>query len=131
MRRYIVISLLLSLSSCVAITSRQVIPFTVPSAPVVDTVNIAEYEKKYNVWNKNRDMDIYRQYVKNQVREILTNYGKIDILWLDYSFPSGNHGKGRDDWDSKGLLKIVRELQPGIIVDDRAQVLIDLVDGVV
>ena len=78
-----------------------------------------EYEEKYKEWNKGKDMDIYREYVKNQVREILTNYGKIDILWLDYSFPSGNHGKGRDDWDSKNLLEIVRELQPGIILNDR------------
>lgn len=82
-----------------------------------------EYEKKYKEWNKNRDMDIYRQYVKNQVSEILTNYGKIDILWLDYSFPTGNHGKGRDDWDSKSLLKIVRNLQPGIILNDRLDLL--------
>jgi len=82
-----------------------------------------EYEEKYKAWNKDRDMDIYRQYVKNQVRELLTNYGEIDILWLDYSFPTGNHGKGRDDWDSENLLKLVRELQPGIILNDRLDLL--------
>ncbi len=82
-----------------------------------------EYEKKYNEWNKNRDIKIYQQYVKDQVRELLTNYGKIDILWLDYSFPAGNHGKGRADWDSEGLLKLVRELQPGIILNDRLDLL--------
>jgi len=82
-----------------------------------------EYEEKYKEWNKGRDMDIYRQYAKNQVREILTNYGKIDILWLDYSFPAGNHGKGRDDWDSENLLKLVRKLQPGIILNDRLDLL--------
>lgn len=63
-------------------------------------------------------LGIYRKYVKNQVREILTNYGKIDIIWLDYSFPSGKHGKGRNDWDSENLLKMVSKLQPGIIVND-------------
>ena len=57
-------------------------------------------------------MAVYRQYLKDQVRELLTNYGKIDIIWLDYSFPAGTHGKGRADWDSVGLLKMVRELQP-------------------
>jgi len=82
-----------------------------------------EYEEKYAVWNKDRNMDIYRRYVKDQVTEILTNYGKIDILWLDYSFPTGNHGKGRNDWDSEGLLKLVRELQPGIILNDRLDLL--------
>ncbi len=73
----------------------------------------------YQRLNKNRDMDKYRQYIKDQVRELLTNYGKIDIIWLDYSFPSGKKGKSRKDWDSENLLKMVRELQPGIIVNDR------------
>jgi len=56
--------------------------------------------------------------MKDQVTELLTNYGKIDIIWFDFSFP-GENGKGRDDWDSEGLLKLARTLQPGIIIDDR------------
>ena len=68
--------------------------------------------------NAGRDMARYRAYMKDQVREILSNYGKIDIAWFDFSYP-GEHGKGRDDWDSKGLLEIARTLQPGIIVDNR------------
>ena len=79
----------------------------------------ASTKEEYDKLNKDRDMNIYREYLKNQVREILTNYGKIDILWLDYSFP-GEFGKGRDDWGSVELMKMVRELQPGIIVNDRA-----------
>jgi len=79
----------------------------------------ASSKEEYDELNKGRDMNIYREYLKNQVREILTNYGKIDILWLDYSFP-GEFGKGRDDWGSVELMKMVRELQPGIIVNDRA-----------
>jgi len=76
-------------------------------------------KEEYDALNKGRDMAVYREYLKNQVREILTNYGKIDILWLDFSFP-GEFGKGRDDWGSVELVKMVRELQPGIIIDDRA-----------
>jgi alpha-L-fucosidase len=68
--------------------------------------------------NEGRDMAKYRQYMKNQVRELLSNYGKISIIWFDYSFP-GEFGKGRDDWDSAGLLKLARELQPHILVDNR------------
>ena len=79
----------------------------------------AKTDAEYAILNKDRDMNKYREYLKNQVREILTNYGKIDVIWLDYSFPSGKHGKGHDDWDSENLLKMVRELQPGIIVNDR------------
>lgn len=75
-------------------------------------------EEGYAEVNKNRDMNIYRKYIKDQVRELLTNYGKIDVIWLDYSI-SPPHGKNRNDWDSENLLKMVRELQPGIIVNDR------------
>ena len=68
--------------------------------------------------NKGRDMNKYREYIKNQVRELLTNYGEISVIWFDFSFP-GKNGKGHDDWDSENLLKMVRSLQPGIIIDDR------------
>ncbi len=74
--------------------------------------------EEYDRMNRGRDMSIYREYMKNQVRELLTNYGKIDILWLDYSYP-GEFGKGRDDWGSVDLLKMVRKLQPHILVNDR------------
>lgn len=82
----------------------------------------ANTKEEYDELNKDRDMSIYREYLKNQVREILTNYGKIDILWLDYSFP-GEFGKDRDDWGSVELMKMVREIQPEIIVDDRADLM--------
>jgi alpha-L-fucosidase len=72
----------------------------------------------YARMNKGKDMSKYREYIKNQVRELLTNYGEISIIWFDFSFP-GKNGKGHDDWDSENLLKMARSLQPGIIVDDR------------
>jgi alpha-L-fucosidase len=68
--------------------------------------------------NKGRDMNKYRAYLHDQVRELLTNYGKVDLLWLDFSYP-GEGGKGRKDWDSEKLIKMVRQLQPGILVNDR------------
>jgi alpha-L-fucosidase len=77
-----------------------------------------EDDAEYDRLNKGRDMKKYQQYMKNQVRELLTNYGEISIIWFDFSFP-GKNGKGRDDWDSENLLKLARSLQPGIIVDDR------------
>ena len=36
--------------------------------------------------NEGRDMKRYAQYMRDQVTELLTNYGKIDIIWFDYSF---------------------------------------------
>ena len=57
----------------------------------------------------------------------MPNYGKIDILWLDFSYP-GKFGKGKNDWDAVNLLKQIRKLQPGIIVDNRLN-LEDYTDG--
>jgi alpha-L-fucosidase len=80
-------------------------------------------DSEYDVLNKNRDMAKYRKYLHGQVKELLSNYGKIDYIFFDFSFP-GKHGKGRDDWDSENLLKMVRQLQPDILVNDR----LDLMD---
>jgi len=77
-----------------------------------------ESDTAYARLNKGKDMNKYREYMKNQVRELLTNYGEISIIWFDFSFP-GKNGKGRADWDSENLLKLARSLQPNIIVDDR------------
>ena len=76
-------------------------------------------KKDYKALNKERDMFVYREYLMNQFSEILTNYGKVDMLWLDYSFPDGYEGKGRKDWGSIELIKKVRKLQPKIILNDR------------
>ena len=50
-----------------------------------------------------------------QVREILTNYGKVDILWYDGMNPSDTV-----IWRSAELNAMARELQPGIIINNRA-----------
>lgn len=81
----------------------------------------------YDRLNKGKDMARYRTYLYNQVTELLSNYGKIDILWLDFSYPE-KYGKGRNDWGSINLLKQIRKLQPGIIIDNRLD-LNDYEDG--
>lgn len=68
--------------------------------------------------NAGRDMARYREYLHGQVRELLTDYGQVDYLFFDFTYP-GEDGKGPEDWDSECLLAMVRELQPGIIVNDR------------
>jgi len=69
--------------------------------------------------NAGRDMVRYREYMFNQVRELLTQFGKIDILWFDFSYPKQPDGKGHGDWGSENLVKMIRSLQPGIILDNR------------
>lgn len=78
----------------------------------------------------------------NQVRELLTNYGKIDVLWWDgggddwlafgneprgtelkkrdTKWPQDKHYAGKPLWEGNKLNAMVRELQPQIIVNDRA-----------
>ena len=70
--------------------------------------------------NEGCDMARYREYLHNQVRELLTEFGKIDIIWFDFSYPQwGEDGKGHADWDSEGLVRMIRELQPGIMINNR------------
>ena len=67
-------------------------------------------------WDKkDYNFDQYIEYMHNQVRELLTNYGKIDIMWFDYSFGEYSGEK----WESTRLVNMVRELQPGILIDNR------------
>lgn len=68
--------------------------------------------------NAGRDIRKYAKYLRSQVRELLTNYGRIDYLFFDFSYP-GEDGKGHEDWQSEKLLAMIRKLQPGIIINDR------------
>lgn len=49
-----------------------------------------------------------------QVRELLTNYGRIDLLWFD-----GGWERTAEEWKSAELVKMIRELQPEILINDR------------
>lgn len=70
--------------------------------------------------NEGRDQAKYAEYLRGQVRELLTRYGDIDILWFDFSYPQrGPGGKGRADWQSDKLYDMVRQLRPNIILNDR------------
>jgi alpha-L-fucosidase len=48
-----------------------------------------------------------------QVRELLSNYGEVDVLWYDVAYPP-------DIWRPEELDRMVRELQPKIIVNNRS-----------
>jgi len=68
-----------------------------------------EWDKKTYNWDR------YIEYMHNHVEELVSNYGKIDILWFDYSF-----GEYRGEkWQATKLGKMVRKHQPHIIIDNR------------
>lgn len=73
-------------------------------------------ESENEAWKgKQHNFDNYIEYIHNQVRELVTNYGKIDIMWFDFSY-----GKmSGETWKATELVKMVRELQPGILIDNR------------
>jgi alpha-L-fucosidase len=82
--------------------------------------------------NTGRDLARYRTYLHGQVRELLTEYGKIDYMFFDFSYERTDHneiwgGKGADAWGSEALLALIRDLQPEIIVNDRLAVRGDFV----
>lgn len=66
-----------------------------------------------------RNKKTFQKYLKNQLTELLTNYGKIDVLFADFSYPQKENGKGKDYWNSEDLYKLIRKLQPQIILNDR------------
>ncbi|MHB8635538.1 MAG: alpha-L-fucosidase [Fimbriimonadaceae bacterium] len=60
------------------------------------------------------NLDKYVAYLKAQLKELLTNYGPIGILWFDGEWENTwTHERGVD------LYKYVRSLQPNIIVNNR------------
>ena len=68
--------------------------------------------------NEHRDFNRYLDFMHAQVRELCTNYGKLDLLWFDFSY-----GDLRGEaWRASGLADMVRTLQPGIILDNRLEV---------
>ena len=72
--------------------------------------------------NEGRDFDRYLTYMHNQVRELCTNYGKIDILWFDFSYEDQYNVMRGEKWKATELVTMVRELQPGVIIDNRLEV---------
>lgn len=54
------------------------------------------------------------EYTHGLVRELMTNYGKIDVLWYDVDWPLT-----AEQWESERMNKMVFELQPEIIVNNR------------
>lgn len=64
------------------------------------------------------NFDNYLDYFHGQVRELCTNYGKLDIMWFDFSYDEYTGEK----WRGSELVRMVRSLQPGIILDNRLEV---------
>ena len=71
----------------------------------------SEYSKRNFNW------DNYLQYMHGQIEELVSNYGKIDIMWFDFAFDDYSGEK----WKAKELVEMVRNHQPDIILDNRLE----------
>ncbi len=56
----------------------------------------------------------FQNYVHAQVEELLTNYGKIDVIWFDGAWPHSAL-----EWKSPELVEMIRKLQPDILINNR------------
>ena len=79
--------------------------------------------------NKGRDQAKYAAYLHKQVEELLKKFDPVDLLWFDFSYPDKDgpnnsnrgptFGKGRQDWQSEKLVKLIRKLAPQAMLTDR------------
>ena len=58
--------------------------------------------------------DRFNSKSQRELRELLSNYGKIDVLWFDSDGRSA-------DWDPANTYALVRQLQPGLLINNRLE----------
>ncbi len=71
-------------------------------------------------WRCVKDSDAaerFRQFTRGCVRELMSNYGTIDILWYDVSRPLESH----EGWGTLETNQMARQLQPGLIINNRSK----------
>ena len=61
------------------------------------------------------DSPTYNEYFKNQLREVLTNYGEIFEVWFDGACGEGSNGK-RQVYDWEGFFQVVRQCKPNAVI---------------
>ncbi len=70
-------------------------------------------------WDRNQpvygDSPRYNEYFRNQLRELLTNYGEIDEVWFDGACGEGPNGK-KQEYDWAGYYALIRQLQPNALI---------------
>ena len=81
-----------------------------PDSPRLSKYVNYDIKKHPDKWEK------FQQFEYNQIEELLTDYGKVDILWLDSDWVS----KPNEDIKMDRIADMARQAQPGILVVDRA-----------
>ena len=63
------------------------------------------------------DFSRYLEYMHGQIKELCSNYGKIDLLWTDFSYDDMR----AETWHGEELVRMIRSLQPDIILNNRME----------
>lgn len=61
--------------------------------------------------------DRYLDYMHGQIKELCTEYGKIDLFWFDFSY---DDMRG-ETWKATQLVEMIRQYQPHVILDNRLE----------
>ena len=78
-------------------------------------------DAEHPLWKKGerdfskRDLKIYQKYLYDSVEQLMSDYGKVDILFFDYT----SKYKKPSEWRTDRLLEMIYSLQPDIMVNDR------------
>jgi alpha-L-fucosidase len=70
------------------------------------------YHRDYGIGDNAK----YHAFLLGQLTELLTNYGRIDVMWFD----SFGHGDSIKYWKADEVVALVRRLQPQIVINNRA-----------
>ena len=64
------------------------------------------------------NFDNYLDYMHGQIKELCTNYGKIDLFWFDFSYDNLTG----EAWRATDLVRMIRQYQPDVLIDNRLEV---------
>ena len=90
----------------------------------VDECHPMRDNAEYIAKDPERHLERYVEYLHNQTEELLRKYDPVDIIWFDFSVGGSNRfpGKGKNEWHSEEFIKMIRSINPKIMIDDRLQI---------
>ncbi|GHT67168.1 alpha-L-fucosidase [Spirochaetia bacterium] len=65
--------------------------------------------------NEKIDFNRYLEYMHGQVEELVSGYGKLDVLWFDFSYDD----MSGETWRAQDLVRMVRRYQSDVVIDNR------------
>jgi len=73
-------------------------------------IKLGVYLSPYDMNEPTHGTEKYSDFFKNQLTELLTNYGDIAEVWLDGAYTKGH------PYDWSGFYKLIRKLQPNAVI---------------